>query len=327
MHTYAPAVIADAATGRPLAGVLAALTDAENGAPVQAYRDGQPVRLVSGAHGVIPEFQTQDTTRRVQITAGGVTLTRWADELVATAADRAEAAADRAEAAATVGPAGPKGDPGPAGPKGDTGPAGPKGDTGPAGSVGPAGPKGDTGPAGSVGSPSTFVLVGPGRPDAPTTTGGVITGAEPVGAEYRSTDGASVGAWTWRKRPTGWTVTDGDTGVRRLTDPAFTGQFPGNGIYLRRIGATVTLTLADQATSAAGDKWFLSSRPAGFNPAANTNAVVIQGENASYGRLLVAAPGIGPALARLQGAAGNWNGYARYETSQPWPTTLPGTPA
>ena len=36
--------------------------------------------------------------------------------------------------------------------------------------------------------------------------------ALPVGCEYRSTDGASVGAWVWRKRNAGWVVTSGDTG-------------------------------------------------------------------------------------------------------------------
>ena len=45
-----------------------------------------------------------------------------------------------------------------------------------------------------------FPIVGPGRPDVPSTTEGRITGTEPVGTEYRSTDGAGVGAWVWQKR-------------------------------------------------------------------------------------------------------------------------------
>ena len=59
-----------------------------------------------------------------------------------------------------------------------------------------------------------MLVVGPGRPDAPTTTGfsAAQIAALPVGCEYRSTDGASVGAWVWRKRPAGWVVTSGDTG-------------------------------------------------------------------------------------------------------------------
>lgn len=84
----------------------------------------------------------------------------------------------------------------------------------PRGKPGPVGPPGTGGTGGGGSHP--LLLSGPGRPDVPTTTGGVITGSEAVGAEYRSTDGAGVGAWVWRKRPTGWVVVDGDTGWRNL---------------------------------------------------------------------------------------------------------------
>lgn len=82
MHHYDPVVVADQATGRPLVGVIATAIDAETLVPVQAYRDGNPITLLSGAHGLIGEFQTDETTRRVQITAGPVTLHRWCQELV-----------------------------------------------------------------------------------------------------------------------------------------------------------------------------------------------------------------------------------------------------
>ena len=119
------------------------------------------------------------------------------------------------------GPEGPEGPEGPQGPKGDQGETGPKGDKG---DRGEQGVKGDTGPAstvpgppgppGQVLTPESMLVVGPGRPDAPTTTGmtSAALAALPVGCEYRSTDGASVGAWGWRKRPTGWIVASGDTG-------------------------------------------------------------------------------------------------------------------
>ena len=75
----------------------------------------------------------------------------------------------------------------------------------------PKGDRGDPGAPGVVSSASSYVLVGPGRPDTPSTTGGVITGAEPVGAEYRSTDGAQVGAFVWMKRPGNkWVVMSGE---------------------------------------------------------------------------------------------------------------------
>ena len=82
MHTYEARVIADQATGRPLAGVRVVAEDAETGLPVQAYRDGVPVSLVTGAHGLITEWQTDETTRRVALTAGPVRLTQWCVELV-----------------------------------------------------------------------------------------------------------------------------------------------------------------------------------------------------------------------------------------------------
>ena len=82
MHTYEARVIADQATGRPLAGIRVTVEDAETGAPVQPYRDGAPVQLVTGSHGLITEWQTEDTTRRVALTAGPVRLTQWCVELV-----------------------------------------------------------------------------------------------------------------------------------------------------------------------------------------------------------------------------------------------------
>lgn len=96
MHTYAERVFVDVATGRPLAGRRATVVDAETEAPVQAYRNGEPVTLVSGAHGVVDEFQTESTTRRVRVSIDSRSLSSWCLELP----DGALAAADRAEAAA-----------------------------------------------------------------------------------------------------------------------------------------------------------------------------------------------------------------------------------
>lgn len=87
MHTYAPAVIADQATGRPLTGVRVRVEDAETGAPVQPYRDGAPVQLVTGAHGLVAEFQAETTTGLVRLTAGPVTLTRPSIETLKKAAE------------------------------------------------------------------------------------------------------------------------------------------------------------------------------------------------------------------------------------------------
>ena len=145
-----------------------------------------------------------------------------------------------------AGPQGERGETGPAGPQGEAGPAGPQGERGETGPKGadatqpsftaeasalaagaaptadvtgtypnltlalgiPRGATSATGATGATGTASTYMLVGPGRPDVASTTGGVITGSEPVGAVFHSTDGASVGAWAWEKRADGaWYVT------------------------------------------------------------------------------------------------------------------------
>ena len=78
---------------------------------------------------------------------------------------------------------------------------------------------GPAGPPGAVPTGDDYLVVGPGRPDAPSTTGLTASqvNALPVGCEYRSTDGSGTGAWVWQKRPTGWDVTVGDTGWRDVT--------------------------------------------------------------------------------------------------------------
>lgn len=77
------------------------------------------------------------------------------------------------------------------------------------GKQGDKGDKGDPGAPGALANASSYILVGPGRPDRPATTNGVITGKEPVGAEYRSTDGAGEDLFDWMKRPTGWELAGG----------------------------------------------------------------------------------------------------------------------
>ena len=80
------------------------------------------------------------------------------------------------------------------------------------GKKGDKGDKGDPGAPGALANASSYILVGPGRPDQPATTNGVIKGSEPVGAEYRSTDGAGEDLFDWRKRPTGWELAGGGSG-------------------------------------------------------------------------------------------------------------------
>lgn len=259
-----------------------------------------------------------------------------------------------------TGPAGPAGATGPQGPqgvKGDTGAAstvpGPTGPAGPAGPVGPAGPqgpqgvKGETGAPGVVSSASSYVLVGPGRPDTPSTTAGVITGSEPVGAEYRSTDGASVGAFRWVKRPGGaWAVIDGDTGWRKVTRPVLSDGFQ----FYRRINDVVHVAWGGGAWGAVkvaanyavgsnipllGNRTTAENTPQGFGftravVAANTddgktiNGVYYGADTPSLDGGLVQIRGLTSAVTtatflRPPATAG--------PTHEAWPSTLPGSPA
>ena len=83
MHTYQPGLALDEATLRGLANMPVTVTDEETGLPVQVYRAEMPVpQLITGPHGFIPSFQTEESTRRVRVTVGSYSLAVWADELI-----------------------------------------------------------------------------------------------------------------------------------------------------------------------------------------------------------------------------------------------------
>ena len=200
------------------------------------------------------------------------------------------------------------------------------GDNPPVDLQGPEGERGPVGSPGAVATASDFLLVGPGRPDTPATTGGIITGSEPVGAEYRSTDGAGVGAWAWRKRPTGWVVTDGDTGLRAV--PGATTQIPT--VYVRRIThlANIRFPRAQYSNELTDGVPILDSLASWFAPSP-----------ASHGAPLVAAVKAANAVSLISGASGNialrgavfpaWLSADAWFTPRDsgWPTSLPGGPA
>lgn len=156
---------------------------------------------------------------------------------------------------------------------------------------GDKGDKGDTGAPGVVSSASAYVLVGPGRPDQPATTGNVIIGNEPVGAEYRSQDGAGVGAWVWMKRPGNkWEVTDGDTGWRLFG--TITGGTDGVcEVRIRRAnGRTMWHLVFTAGTFPVGSYRLVGTYPAGFEPSTWRH------DNAEYGVPLMANIGSGQAV-------------------------------
>ena len=238
------------------------------------------------------------------------------------------------------GPEGPEGPEGPQGPQGIQGETGPKGDKGGKGDRGEQGLKGDTGPAstvpgpagppGQVLTPESMLVVGPGRPDAPTTTGmtSEALAALPVGCEYRSTDGAAVGAWTWQKTgPSAWMVTASDAPARRIDfvdGTVVTIHNSGGHTTIKRVGTDVAFSVSNITASGTISAW-QKDIPSGFRPSIEVNAPLICGEAAGTMRLLVQSGG----RARISGTVTHAliNGLVTWKTSDPWPTTLPGTPA
>lgn len=86
-------------------------------------------------------------------------------------------------------------------------------------------------------STNSLIITGVGRPDKPNTTGGKISGNEPNGAIYNSTDGAGVGAYLWQKQKNKWNVISADTGARRITQGAV--NIKSGYVTLRRVNNTV----------------------------------------------------------------------------------------
>ena len=227
------------------------------------------------------------------------------------------------------GPAGPQG---PAGEPGPQGAPGPKGDTGAPGATGPAGP---TGPKGEPGNPSALVLVGVGRPDTPSTLSPENRTAVAdalVGATFTSTDGAGTGAWAWVKTPTGWQVTYGDTGRRAVvaSDPSLAAK----RTFIRRIGDRVIVSLSRGGGATAPTNPRIMDLPTGWRPGKGntldewqTSLYAHYTYKTPTARLTAWRDGAVSALEYL----GTWNtnvfGSLDFHTDDPWPATLPGTPA
>lgn len=181
------------------------------------------------------------------------------------------------------------------------------------------------------------VLTGTGRPDRPDTTGGIITGSEPDGTAYRSTNGASVGAWLWVKRGGSWEVVEGDTGWRSLRSTALSSGY----LVIRRIGGMNyvsgtggrwgTVELSSSAPTKYSDRLYpLTDRyglPEGWRtPVAVVGQITADGyDHAAY--LVVSSDNDGNYI-NLRGI-GNTRTLLRmpmlcYPASDPWPRRLPG---
>lgn len=186
----------------------------------------------------------------------------------------------------------------------------------------------------------SLTRTGPGRPDTPTTTAGNVTGSEPVGTTYYSTDGANVGAYVWRKRPSGkWEVTDGDTGWRVLYgsgNPTGTGvtgmslnpSASSCGVLLKRTAQAVKMQIYGMEYTTTPQV----SIPAGFGVKTANGAYPIENFSYSGSTNSVGVARIGASTIYLGFPSSGvmsppYGPTISWDPQPAWPTTLPGTPA
>lgn len=104
---------------------------------------------------------------------------------------------------------------------------------------------------------------GRGRPDVPSTTGGLITGNEPIGLTYTSTDGAGVGATSWvNTMDHGWVVTHGDTGWRDVTH--LVTNFDADRVHIRRRNDKVQVRLMNVTRGSGSGSLLIDNLPSGW---------------------------------------------------------------
>ncbi|MGO5090627.1 hypothetical protein ACTQ43_14155, partial [Segatella copri] len=194
-------------------------------------------------------------------------------------------------------------------------------------------------PPGAVPTASDYLVVGPGRPDTPSTTSLTASqlAALPVGCEYRSTDGASVGAWRWQRVLTdtlcsrdGWLCTVGDTGFRDVAplspyyDRMKTGGSWDRVLILRRVGSSITLDYGFRTSTSEYEPIIWTFTP-GWR-------VFARGEPYSYassGQSFTPLRLSGDELRVAPGATrdgGAYMGVFSGQSRDPWPVALPGTP-
>lgn len=173
-----------------------------------------------------------------------------------------------------------------------------------------------------AGQPSTYQIVGAGRPDVTESmikTVQAQVAAAPVGSIFSSTDGASVGAWQWQKLPAGWTVGFGDTGFRDITGLLSTG-WTASTLKISRVGFMVTLITVGLTTGPAATSTIISNP---FTNLISPHSVPIVGPTPS---------GIGSIVLNGSGLTGSvsttsFSGTGTWRTWGNWPATLIGVAA
>ena len=116
-----------------------------------------------------------------------------------------------------------------------------------------------TGGSGTSQPTNSPIIYGVGRPDDRTTTNGKITGNEPNGTVYISSDGAGVRAWQWIKARDTWQVSYGDTGEINMARLSV--NIKSGNIALRRVNNLVQCTFSNGQWDAI---YFLGRNSKGF---------------------------------------------------------------
>lgn len=192
----------------------------------------------------------------------------------------------------------------------------------------PPGPKGDPG------NPTAYELRGTGSPEWAVTA--------PVGTYYTDTDGTN-GAWRWIKKSgtgsTGWRVLSGDTGWRNVNDHIVktTDDSPmpmsPSGLFMRRINDVVhayahRISVDRTAEPTATIKII---QPTGFKSQNGRSSIWYWSQWDRTGLYALYlnpdwVPGSGPQNPfPTTGSLASTN--QQWSTNDPWPATLPGTPA
>lgn len=186
----------------------------------------------------------------------------------------------------------------------------------PRGEVGPAGPPG------ADGNPTAYELRGTGSPNGAVTA--------PVGTYYTDTISTN-GATRWYKKTgtgnTGWVVVFGDTGWRNIT--GLQGAGATGEVSVCRVADSVWIRCNDYKSTQTLAKIQL---PAGFGVAAKYMGAFYGYNGSSWGYVWrIDMEGVySPRHSMLfPESTGNlWLRHqSTYSTTDPWPTTLPGSPS
>ena len=174
-----------------------------------------------------------------------------------------------------------------------------------------------------VGANGPKILSGTGSPE------GVVTA--PVGSTWLDT-AATTGAVKWIKASgtgnTGWKVEYGDTGARNLVASA-TPHANTTVTYfqVRRQGSSVTLFYYQSTSSSVNDVLMFDALPVGFRPSFQITAIRNRGGVVSALDQIVWDIRSNGQVYYSSAGASTMQGEVTWQTSDAWPTSLPGSAA